>query len=246
MFDDSISSLLSNTGSIRALEPEPEIVQNTSSFEISTTTFLSTSTPITGLMNGDTDDSITESPTTLHSNIVVEQIELKAFDDSITAGLEQQNNVTEIPMTDKSEIETTPDLELLSTTKALTNATAYTEANNNTSFLEDDLVTTTTLNVDNDIDNAIIDTINVAKMSHNLVETSTVASNSIVSSDDITDSDIDTPDLVLPERADNEMDIGSPKDVVEKKEEMFVRQGGKDIISPFESSLNDVGDVGSE
>ena len=73
-------------------------------------------------------------------------------------------------MTDKSEIETSTDLELLSTTKALTNATAYTEANNNTSFLEDDLVTTTTLNVDNDIDNATIDTINVAKMSHNLVK----------------------------------------------------------------------------
>ena len=246
MFDDSISSLLSNTGSIRALEPEPEIVQNTSSFEISTTALLSTSTPITGLMNGDTDDTIKDSPTTSHSNIVVDQLEIKAFNDSIIPSLEQKNNLAEIPMTDKSEIETSTDLELLSTTKALTNATAYTEANNNTSFLEDDLVTTTTLNVDNDIDNAIIDTINVAKMSHNLVETSTVASDSIVSPDDITDSDIDTPDLVLPERVDNDMDRGSPKDVVEKKEEMFVRPGGNDIISPFESSLNDVGDVGSE
>ena len=31
-----------------------------------------------------------------------------------------------------------------------------------------------------------------------------------------------------------------------EKKEMFVRQGGKDIISPFQSSLNDVADVGSE
>ena len=87
---------------------------------------------------------------------------------------------------------------------------------------------------------------NLIIQSRYIVETSTVASDSIVSPDDITDSDIDTPDLVLPERVDNDMDRGSPKGVVEKKEEMFVRPGGNDIISPFESSLNDVGDVGSE